>query len=144
MSQFHKNPSAIKISVICFPANERFNFYFDDNQSFFSLRNYMYLKKMIRGVASFFVVGDETVIEDGVLKYKGVENGSVIKLMKTENLSDYRKIDELKDELERKKRSKMLVDFKVIKADENAEVNVCENNPVFLFNHNNFYYITEE
>lgn len=122
------NTSIIKIIICIFPGNEKLFYTFDINKSFGDLTNELQEKQIIYKGKYYIEMNDQIMSDDMVLKDSEVKNDSCINFVRNNYIKIKVKVKDQEDEYRIIQKYVLISDFKVVKANENRMILVCNNN----------------
>lgn len=128
MSYSFQNTSMIKINIHFYPGDERLIYNFDNNNTFEDLKNKLNEQCILTKGTYYFEVDDEIMDDHMILKDKGVINNSCICAVDNNCIKIKLELDDYWGNLETIQCYVLMSDFKMIAADENKEVVVCNDN----------------
>lgn len=117
----------IDIYIHIFPDNEIFCYSFDEYKSFKVLKNKLREEQKIKKGEYYMEMNEHIVNDDITLKENGIVNHSVINIIRNDFIIIKVERKNYKGENQVMHMYMPVLDFKVIKADENKIVKVCNN-----------------
>lgn len=125
MSFSSKKTSKVKVIINVYPSGERFSYYFDDNKSFGDLKNELIEFQKIEEGEYFTEMNNHVKNDDLILKDNDVKKDSYVNIIRNDCVKINLKVKDWNDRIQILQKYVSLSDFKVIKANENKEINVC-------------------
>lgn len=148
MSFSSQNASEIELKIHIFPGDEKFNYSFDKSKSFGDLRKELEENNKIKKDNYYIQMDGHIMNDDMTIKDNEVINNSDINIVNNRYVKIDIKLNNPEDEPDKLQLYMLMSDFKVIKADENKIIKVCEYYFIFIlfciFNFNDFYCMFKE
>lgn len=122
-----------RIEIHVIPGDEVISCHFDVSKSFGDLKDELN-KKYILSKATYFFKMNNLIMDDNmILKDNGVADYSFLYAVRNDCINVILKLKDSIGCIRTVQKYMLLSDFKVIKADENKEVKVCNNNLILCF-----------
>lgn len=133
MSITHQSESIAKIKIRVFPESLKFYYDFDNNKSFGDLKNELIEKRIIKEGTYYIEMNDDIVNDDLIVKDYVLDNNYYLNIINIDYNIIKIKINRMFDSFSTLRFYVHSSDFKVIKANENREIKVCDNNLILYF-----------
>lgn len=124
MSVTNQVKSVVNVTIQFIPNNLNLPCTINENKSFCDLSVELYKKYHINKEKWNFIMNDQIMNDDIILKDNGVKNNTCIKALRNDYAKFNVEVEDSEGKIQRIERDIFLLDYKIIKANENKEIKV--------------------
>lgn len=128
MSLDNQSSTMIQFIIRLIPTGQSLLWTFDENKSFGDLKKELEKKDKVKKGEYYIEMNDDIMKDDMIMKDNGVRNDSDVNVIRNDCIKIKITLKDWRNESEIVERRVLSSDFKIMKSNENKEVNVCDNN----------------
>lgn len=117
----------VQFIIRLIPTSQCLLWTFDENKSFGDLKKDLEKKHKVKKGEYYIEMNDHVMKDDMIMKDNGVRNDSNVNVIRNDCIKIKLIVKNWRNESEIIEKRMVVSDFKIIKSNENKEVNVCNN-----------------